>query len=224
MRKAGHPVVPGLAHWLGGNRGSLVAPGDPFLQVRRLGADRRRIAVTGPHHGVRRERQQPAPDGLDDGGEVAVGPAGGAGAALEQGVAAEDGALAGQGRSTWSRGSGPGCAAPEAGRRRRRTCRRPRSRGPVRCPGTPVPRASSPRGCRYDRGVDALAEFADGGDVVIVAVGEQDGRDGPAGDGCLDGARRRGPGRSRRIRRRCPRSRRCCRRPRCRRRARTCPR
>lgn len=40
---------------------------------------------------------------------------------------------------------------------------------------------------QVDRSVDQAAECAHRGDMVVVAVGEQDGLDGPAGDGGRDG-------------------------------------
>ena len=36
-----------------------VPPGDPFLEVRGLGADGRVVAVAGAHHRLGRQRQQP---------------------------------------------------------------------------------------------------------------------------------------------------------------------
>lgn len=72
-----------------------VAPVDPFLQMRSLGTDAGRITVAGVDHRLGRKRQEPVPDRIDDGREVAVGPSRGAGATGEQGVPGEDGARPG---------------------------------------------------------------------------------------------------------------------------------
>ena len=68
---------------------SSVAAVDPLLQVRLLRADRGGVAVAGVDHGGLRQREQALADGLDDRVEVRVRAAGGAGPALEQGVAGE---------------------------------------------------------------------------------------------------------------------------------------
>src|SRR3954470_16853358 len=70
-----------------------VPPRDPFLKVWSFSPDRRRIAVAGPDYCFRRERQEPVPEGFDDGGEVAEGTSRCSRSALEQRVAAEHGAL-----------------------------------------------------------------------------------------------------------------------------------
>src|SRR6476469_1926674 len=51
------------------------------------------LAVSGPDGGVRGEGEEPFADGGQDGGVVAVGAAGGAGSAVEQGVPGEHGPL-----------------------------------------------------------------------------------------------------------------------------------
>ena len=85
-----------------------VAPGDPFLQVRGLRADRGRLAVAGRTTVSGRQGQQPVPDRVDDRREVGERPAGGAGPALEEGVAGED-ARRGPGRTGRPRRArGPG--------------------------------------------------------------------------------------------------------------------
>ena len=66
-----------------------MAPVDPLLQVRRLVADARVVAVTGVHDGLLGQRQQVVADGGDDRLEAGVAPARRARASLEQGVAAE---------------------------------------------------------------------------------------------------------------------------------------
>src|SRR5687767_3240460 len=58
-----------------------------------FGTDGGVVAVAGADDGLGRERQQPFADGGQDGGVVAVGASGGAGAAVEQGVPGEHGAL-----------------------------------------------------------------------------------------------------------------------------------
>ena len=68
----------------------LVAAGDPGVELGGFVADRRRVAVTGVDDGVGREREQLRADRLDDRREVREGPAGRAGPAVEQRVAAVD--------------------------------------------------------------------------------------------------------------------------------------
>src|SRR5690606_9981177 len=70
-------------------RGRSVAAVDPLLQVRLLGAHRRRVAVAGEHLGGPRQGEEPLTDRVDDRREVGVGAAGRAGATVEEGVTGE---------------------------------------------------------------------------------------------------------------------------------------
>src|SRR5215211_7106444 len=70
-------------------RASSMPAGDPFVEVRRLGADGRGLAVAGVHHRVVGKHQQPIANRLDDRREVGVRTAGRAGPALEERVTAE---------------------------------------------------------------------------------------------------------------------------------------
>lgn len=70
--------------------GTSVAPADPLLEHGRLGPDGRGLAVARVDDGLGGQREELLADARDDGGEVAEAAPGGARAATEERVAAED--------------------------------------------------------------------------------------------------------------------------------------
>ena len=150
--------------------------------------------------------EQPGADRLDDGGEVGERAAGGPGPAVEQGVAAEDTGTARRrrvvdqadaagrvargvaARVSVDAGDREHLAVGQAGRRARgRGTRRPTACGRRGAPGSARRRA--------------VGQLGGGVDVVVVAVGADDGHDPAAADGVERSGRPRG-----RRRPRAPRS------------------
>ena len=132
-------------------------------------------------------REQPVPDRVDDRREVRVGPAGRARAALEEGVAGEDGAEARARRGRPRPARGPGCAgrcrsAPAA------SMHLPVGELGVRAAGRGGS-ASTAAGRRGAAGsARRCARRARGGvDVVVVGVGAHDRAQPPVADRLGDG-------------------------------------
>ena len=154
--------------------GRLVAPVDPFLQVRRFGTDGGVGSVAGVDHRVRVEDQQAVADRVDDRAEVGKGPSGRARTSGEQRVPAEQPALL---RQVEAHGAArmPGCV-PYRGPGPGDFDRLPVGQVPVRRPaGIGLIPEFAVGGVQPDRRAGGLSQVRSGIDVVVVGVGAQDG-------------------------------------------------
>jgi hypothetical protein len=158
-----------------GRKGSLASRS---LQEGAFGGDGGGGAVSGVDGGVGGQREKLGPDGRQEGGQRAVGAAGGAGAALEEGVAGEDaaegrrveadgaGGMAGGVQDLQgSAGDGENLAVGEVGVPRRGTMHQ-RPEGLV-------------GRMQEDGGADGGAKGGGDADMVVMGMGAHDGGDGP---------------------------------------------
>jgi hypothetical protein len=164
-----------------------VAPLGPLLDVGCLGADGGGVAVAGVHHRRRRHVEEQPAQRLDDGREVGEGAPGGAGAALEEGVAAEEHPQLAEVEADAAGGVARrvpdlenGAAHLEDVAVAQLDLRAPA--GVDRVPEHPV------GGVKGDRGAGGCGDLDGGVDVVVVAVGADDAVELATADGLDDGA------------------------------------
>ena len=111
--------------------GGASAQPSSAAQLLPLGTDRGVVAVAGVHDRVVGQGEQLVPDRRLERGQVRVRPAGGARAALEQGVAGEHAAEVRGVEAAAARARGPACAGCAASYRRRSAPTRPAGPGPT---------------------------------------------------------------------------------------------
>lgn len=165
----------------------LVTAFDPLVQVRGLAADGGVVAVAGVDDGVVGKLENLRAQRFDDrveGGEGAV--AGGAGAAVEQGIAAEEYPVVRgveDGRAWRMAGGVQGGEEGAVGKRELLLV------GDLFVADLGVGHLPEHvvAGVQEDGGVEALGQLRGDGDVVVVAVGEQYAQDLAVADGLDDG-------------------------------------